>query len=259
MVASMTSSTNDRRDFLISFTQADRPWATWIAWALEGAGYSVFFQDWDFKGNFVLEIDRAHARSCRTIAVLSPDYLASRFAAPEWAARFAQDATSEHDLLIPVRVRPCELEGLLAQVVYVDLIGWDEVAARDKLLRRVKGIRLKPAEVPSFPREASHQATLERPDFPTAGGGGVVATEHPCYATTKPRGKRDTTNEGIIQTGGTISAGVLAVGKGAQAKSHSKSHASSTEAKHHLAQEVGSPDSTNYSHDEHNNKDNNSF
>ena len=27
-----------------------------------------------------------------------------------------RDATSEHDLLLPVRVRPCELQGLLAQL-----------------------------------------------------------------------------------------------------------------------------------------------
>ena len=78
------------------------------------------------KGNFVLEMDRAHAQSRRTIAVLSPDYISSRFTAPEWAARFAQDATSEHDLLLPVRVRSYNLEGLLAQIVYVDLVGCSE-------------------------------------------------------------------------------------------------------------------------------------
>ena len=113
----MADAPGGKRDFLVSFNQVDRAWATWIAWMLEEAGYSVWFQDWDFKGNFVLEMDRAHARSHRTIAVLSPDFLASRFAAPEWAARFAQDATSEQDLLIPARVRPCELDGLLAQIV----------------------------------------------------------------------------------------------------------------------------------------------
>ena len=107
-------------------------------------------------------------QSRRTIAVLSPDYLTSRFTAPEWAARFAQDATSEHDLLIPVRVRPCELEGLLAQIVYVDLVGCGEAPAREKLLRRVEGIRLKPDEPPLFPGEISHEAVPERPAFPAA-------------------------------------------------------------------------------------------
>jgi hypothetical protein len=28
-------------DFFISYTQADRAWAEWIAWALEEAGYKV--------------------------------------------------------------------------------------------------------------------------------------------------------------------------------------------------------------------------
>src|SRR3954451_10059089 len=139
----MTGASNDKRDFFISFNQADRAWATWIAWVLEEAGYSVFFQDWDFKGNFVLEVDKAHARSRRTVAVLSPDYLASRFTAPEWAARFAQDATSEHDLLIPVQVRPCALEGLLAQIVYVDFVNRKEQEARDLLLGRAQRRRGK--------------------------------------------------------------------------------------------------------------------
>ena len=172
----MTGASGGKRDFFVSFNQADRAWATWIAWALEGAGYSVFFQDWDFKGNFVLEMDKAHTQSRRSIAVLSPDYLTARFPAPEWAARFAQDATSEHDLLIPVRVRPCELQGLLAQIVYVDLVGCGEEAARDRLIRRVEGIRLKPEEPPLFPGEINHAAVPERPVFPAAAPTGGRAT-----------------------------------------------------------------------------------
>ena len=174
----MTKSPDGKRDFFVSFTEADRLRATWIAWVLEDAGYGVWFQDWDFKGNFILEMDKAHNLSRRTVAVLSPEYLKSGFAAPEWAATFAQDATSEHDLLIPVRVRPCELAGLFAQIGYVDLVGCDEVVARDKILRRVKGIRLKPDEPPLFPGEVSHDAVPERPAFPAARTGGAAATQH---------------------------------------------------------------------------------
>jgi TIR domain len=168
-----------QRDFFVSFNQADREWATWIAWVLEENGYSVFFQDWDFKGNFVLEMNRAHAQSRRTIAVLSPDYIASRFTAPEWAARFAQDATSEHDLLLPVLVRSCNLEGLLAQIVYVNLVGSDDGTARQKLLQRVEGIRLKPNEPPLFPGQASHDAIPEHiPGKPGSRGAAVPARRH---------------------------------------------------------------------------------
>ena len=46
----MTEGSAGQRDFFVSFNQADRTWATWIAWVLEEAGYSVWFQDWDFRG-----------------------------------------------------------------------------------------------------------------------------------------------------------------------------------------------------------------
>ena len=98
-------------------------------------------------------------------------------------------STSEHDLLIPVRVQPCELEGLLAQIGYVDLIGCDEAAAKKRLLDRVSGIRAKPDEPPLCPKPstAGHTAVPKRPDYPgvvrTAGrwlhqaliGGGIAA------------------------------------------------------------------------------------
>ena len=49
---------------------------------------------------------------------------------PEWAAAFAQDASGRRRKLIPVRVRSTELTGLLTQIVYIDLVGKDEVKAR---------------------------------------------------------------------------------------------------------------------------------
>src|SRR3954451_25281076 len=94
------------RDFFVSFNQADRTWATWIAWELEEAGYSVWFQDWDFRGNFVEHMDRAHRETERTLAVLSDDYIRSEFTLAEWSARFRQDPAARKGLLIPVKVEP---------------------------------------------------------------------------------------------------------------------------------------------------------
>jgi len=103
----------DRKDFFISYNQADKAWAEWIAWELEAAGYSTVLQAWDFHagGNFVLDMQRAAELSDHTIAVLSPDYLNALYTQPEWAAAFAHDATGEKGTLIPVRVKKCELKG----------------------------------------------------------------------------------------------------------------------------------------------------
>ena len=144
------------RDFFVSYNGNDRDWAVWIAWQLEDAGYSTIVQAWDFLagGNFVLEMDRAARSSRRTIAVLSPDYLAARFTAAEWAEAFARDPTGSGGVLLPVRVRDCDPAGMLRAIVYVDLLGLDEPAARDTLLAGIGGGRRKPSRSPGFPGRA---------------------------------------------------------------------------------------------------------
>lgn len=150
-------------DFFVSYNKTDKAWAEWIAWELEDAGYRVLLQAWDFKGNFVLEMDRAHKQALRTLAVLSPHYVDALYPQPEWAARFAQEPTGKDDRLIPIRVRKVELEGLLAQIIYTDLVDLDEDEARDRLLKRARGDRLKPMRKPSFP---GNRTITEKPAFP---------------------------------------------------------------------------------------------
>jgi TIR domain len=83
-------------------------------------------------------MQRAATEAERTLAVLTPNYLASRFTQPEWAAAFDRDPTGERGLLVPVRVRECDLQGLLSQTIYIDLIGLDEDVAKDELLDGVR-------------------------------------------------------------------------------------------------------------------------
>jgi tetratricopeptide (TPR) repeat protein len=155
------------KDFFISYTQADRAWAEWIAWQLEEAGYLVEIQAWDFPAgsNFVLEMHKAATAATHTIAVLSPDYLTSLFTQPEWAAAFVQDPTGEKGRLLPVRVRSCEITGLLKMVVYIDLVGISEVEARHTLLDGVKPERRNPKTAPEFPLAAG-RAVPEKPNYP---------------------------------------------------------------------------------------------
>ncbi len=159
--------TTDMKDFFISYNKADLAWAEWIAWQLEDANYSVVLQAWDFRpgGNFVFDMQKAMAESERTIAVLSPDYLASLFTAPEWAAAFKQDPTGEKGLLLPVRVQNCEPRGVLPQIVYIDLLNVDEPKAKELLLTGIRRNRAKPARPPIFP---STRTIIEPPSFPSA-------------------------------------------------------------------------------------------
>ena len=142
--------------FFISYNHADTAWAEWLAWQLESAGYTTVLQAWDFRpgANFVLEMQRATTEAERTIAVFSPDFLQSLYTAPEWASAFAEDPSSLKRTLVPVRVRPCQLGGLLAQLVRIDLVGLDEAAAAAELLEGIHTGRAKPSSPPVFPGTA---------------------------------------------------------------------------------------------------------
>jgi len=155
-------------DFFISYTHADTEWAEWIAWVLEEQGFSVKIQAWDFApgSNFVLEMNRSAARAARTLAVVSPDYPTSQFGAAEWAAALAKDPEGFKHQLVPVRVRECRLEGLLNQIVRIDLVGKEEREAQRALLDGVSGHRAKPAQRPRFPGSRHPQHTANPPAFP---------------------------------------------------------------------------------------------
>jgi hypothetical protein len=156
------------KHFFISYNRADRPWAEWIAWQLEAATYAVVIQAWDFREgrNFVLEMQRAVEEAQRTMIVLSPDFLASQFTAPEWAAAFAKDPTGAQGLLVPVRVRDCTPTGLLAQINYIDLVGVkSREEARKRLLNGVASMRPKPTVEPALPQSyAGRPLVTVRPE-----------------------------------------------------------------------------------------------
>ena len=165
-------------DFFISYASPDAAWAEWVGWVLEEDGATVILQAWDFMpgGNFVLEMQRAAASAERTIAILSLDYLKSTFAAPEWAAAFAQDPEGMKRSLIPVRVRDYPLEGMLRTIVHIDLIGLDEAGARKRLLDGVSAKRGKPERAPSFPGAAvGHGMVGTARPFPGNPAGGTSA------------------------------------------------------------------------------------
>ena len=143
-------------DFFISYTQADRAWAEWIAWVLEEDGHEVLVQAWDFVpgSNWIQGMQAGVARAARTIAVLSPAYLESEYGTAEWQAAWASDPAGAQRKLLVTRVTDCDRPGLLAGVVSVDLFGTTEAEARARLRTMVSSAitgRAKPEVPPVFP------------------------------------------------------------------------------------------------------------
>jgi WD40 repeat protein/uncharacterized protein YjbI with pentapeptide repeats/3',5'-cyclic AMP phosphodiesterase CpdA len=153
------SSLRSRRpiDFFVSYSPADERWATWIAWELEAIGHRTLLQAWDFVPgtNFIDFMDRGVSEANAVIAVLSRNYLRSKYGRLEWQAALRADPDNPSNRLITVRIADCPLEGLLSTITYVDLVGVSHPnEARALLLSRIRHAlagRAKPAEVPAYP------------------------------------------------------------------------------------------------------------
>ncbi len=78
-------------DFFIGRAGQDSEVAKHIALILEDAGRRVLIQDWDFTNRSYLErMYSAFKSGARTIALLSPDYLANDHCAAEWQNAVAE-------------------------------------------------------------------------------------------------------------------------------------------------------------------------
>ena len=140
------------RDFFVSYTQADKTWATWIAWVLEEAGYSTLIQAWDMRGNFVTAMRDAMRDTDRTVGVMSRAALASEFVAAEWQGALRGDPLGREDKLVLFRIDDAEAEDhWLAQYGFIELAGLSEIEAEQAVLERVAKGRSKPSQRVGFP------------------------------------------------------------------------------------------------------------
>jgi hypothetical protein len=173
-------------DFFVSYQQADRAWAEWIAWNLEDAGHSVLFQLWDFVPgtNWIKLMQDGVGRSARVIVVLSPAYIGSVFGAAEWQAIWIHDADGAKRRVIPIRVADCERPGLLAGIVGIDLFGIPAPKALQRLqdaIHRALAGRAKPLNPPSFPAAAADTTSMGTTAYDSTEGisGSRVAASAP--------------------------------------------------------------------------------
>ena len=118
---------SEKKHFFISYTQADRSWAEWIGWQLEEEKFSVILQAWDFAPgiNFLESMDKALKTAERTLLVLTPAAVASKYVKMEWTAALNESQ------LVPVRVVDFDPDGLLSTHAYIDLVDLAEEEAKE--------------------------------------------------------------------------------------------------------------------------------
>ncbi len=127
-------------EIFISYSPADERWATWMAWELEAEGYRTMLQAWDFVPgtNFIDFMDRGLSQAAVVVAVLTRRYVGSTYGRLEWQTALRADPGNPANRLVTVRVEDCPLEGLLANITYIDLVGVsDPREARELLLNRL--------------------------------------------------------------------------------------------------------------------------
>ncbi|MFF1612474.1 TIR domain-containing protein [Amycolatopsis sp. NPDC058278] len=144
-------------DFLVSYAPEQERWAEWIAWELTAAGHRVHIEAWDAVAG-THDAQRLHDAvrwSTRTLALLSRDYLRSDEVGTEWQAAWSADRDGMRRKLIPVRIEPCEPDGLLRGIKYIDLAGLPQAHARRKLHAEIQasilGRRPRTPARPLFP------------------------------------------------------------------------------------------------------------
>jgi hypothetical protein len=155
--------------FFISFNSADQTKAHWIAWTLRGAGHEVAVHDWEIPagGSAPLWMNNKLAWADRLIAVISPDYLPTRYSPMEWAAQIWNDPDGTKGSVIPVIVKPTpKIPPLLNGLSRIDLTNCSEAEAKRRL---VKGVDMPapPAfeKIEAEPPDIQHAGPVDKPTF----------------------------------------------------------------------------------------------
>lgn len=126
----------------ISYTGADTNFATWVAEILEKNDCDVTIQAWDFRpgDNFIKKIDSGLKDCKKMIIILSNNYLKSEWCKAEWTSKIAEQIENQERVIIPIRIEPVELKGLLKPLVYIDVVDKDETTAKRLILDGINDV-----------------------------------------------------------------------------------------------------------------------
>lgn len=128
------------KDFFVSYTGRDSIYAVWIAYMLEKMGYSTVIQAWDFKpgDNLVAKINESLIDCDKLVIILSDSYLNSKWCETEWTTKLYENVKTGDRKIIPIRVEPVNISGLLAPLIYIDLVNKTKDEAYKELENGIK-------------------------------------------------------------------------------------------------------------------------
>lgn len=141
------------KDFFVSYTGSDLNYATWVAEILEQENYTVTIQAWDFRpgDNFVSKINEALLECQKLVVILSENYLKSKWCEAEWTSKLAEQIKLNERRIIPIRIEPVDLKGLLSPIVYIDIVDKSENEAKDEILNGIKNDSIRKSDgFPSY-------------------------------------------------------------------------------------------------------------
>lgn len=141
------------KDFFVSYTGSDIGFATWVAELLEQNHFSVTIQAWDFRpgDNFVLKINEALIECKQLIVILSQNYLKSEWCEAEWTSKLTEQIKLKETRIIPIRVEPINLQGLLSPIVYIDIVDKPEDEAKQLILSGIRSNNIRKSDgYPSY-------------------------------------------------------------------------------------------------------------
>lgn len=149
----------ERVDFFISHSHVEKQWAEWIAEWLEKEGYSTFWGDRDLNigDKFMIVIQEYLEKADRLIAILSPSYLNSTYCQAEISAMLAKGKGK----ILPVKVTKEIPVGDLAELLYVDLYGVDDLEAKKRLLKAISK-DVPERRRPKFPRSIDQKDIIRK-------------------------------------------------------------------------------------------------
>jgi hypothetical protein len=187
-----------RVDFFISHAGADRAWAEWVASQLRDAGHTVELDVWNWAPgqNFIAKISETLARADRVVSLWSAEYFQpARYTTHEWTAALADGRDGR---LIPVRIEDvpaAQVPPILRPMVYRDLFGLEEAAARRVLLEAIATPE-PPSELPGYPGDGSAVTAATAPR--RAGAGERLAGTLPRVWNVPTRNPGFTGRDGLL-------------------------------------------------------------